>query len=118
MRRDATVSAVAATLALATTAAAAGLPQPPINGVVVEDVIRPYSIDVVGLSFEGGPWFHEDEDRGTVRSMVILAPDKTYDFYFHITRSAGGGLQNFDFTWQVPGPSAPSGPWSKTAVAP
>jgi hypothetical protein len=65
MRRDATVSAaVAAALALATTAAAAAVPQPPIDGVVVEDVTQPYSIDLVGLSFEGGPFFFEDAIPG------------------------------------------------------
>jgi hypothetical protein len=102
MRRDATVSAaVTAALALATTATAAAVPQPPINGVVVEDVTRPFSFDLVGTDYESGPFFFEDAYRGTVRSMVILAPDKTYDFYFHITTSAGQ-LKSFNFTWVMP----------------
>ena len=91
---------VGAILAGAATVAAAQVPQPPINGVVVEDVTRPYSFDQIGEDFESGPFINKDAYQGTVRSMVIQAPDNTFDFYFHITTSSGS-LKNFSFEWQT-----------------
>jgi len=124
--------AVAGLLCLFGGSASAAVPQPAINGTVVEDVTRTFVFDLVGNDFESGPYVVEDAYRGTVRSMVILAPDHTYDFYFHITTSAGQ-LKSFEFAWQVPtsytvayhvldpeivyAPEGPSGPAPGTSVS-
>jgi hypothetical protein len=102
MSSDSRVSmGLGAALAVAVTVAPAQVPQPPINGVVVEDVTRPYSFDQIGEDFESGPFINKDAYQGTVRSMVIRAPDNTFDFHFHITTSSGL-LKNFSFEWQTP----------------
>jgi len=91
---------LAVILALGATAAAAAVPPPTINGVVVEDVTRPFSFDRTGILF-GEPFIEKDAFQGAVRSMVIKAPDSTFDFYFHITTSSSL-LQSFNYVWQVP----------------
>jgi hypothetical protein len=126
MVRDSTVPAsVAAILALTATTAVAAVPPPPINGVVVEDVTQRFSFDRIGVEYDTGPYTVKDLYEGTVRSMVIRAPDDTFDFYFHITPSTAR-LRTFSFLWQTPTsytvayhvtdpvvlwrPSGPSGP--------
>ena len=86
---------------MATTAAGAAVPPPPFNGVVVEDVTQAYLFDRIGYDIDIGPFVDEDAYRGTVRAIVIKAPDNTFDFYFHIAPS-GGTLGDFDIRWQVP----------------
>ena len=70
---------VGAILAGAATVAVAAVPQPPINGVVVEDVTQSYVFDRIGYDNEIGPFIDEDAYQGTVRSMVIRAADSTFD---------------------------------------
>ena len=120
---------VAAALALGTSAGLAAVPQPPINGVVVEDLVQSFVFDRVGTNYESGPFVDEDAYRGAVRSMVIRAPDNTYDFYFHFTTSEGSGaLRSFDLSWPVPtsftvafhatDPDLPFAPQGPSAPAP
>jgi len=90
-----------AVFALAATAASAALPTPLFNGVVVEDVTQTYVFDRIGYDNEIGPYVDEDAYRGTVRSMVIKAPDDTFDFYYHIDASSAV-LSGFVTRWQVP----------------
>jgi hypothetical protein len=93
---------LAAVLAMAATAAGAALPAPPVNGVVVEDVTQTYLFDRNWTrDINDGPHVDEDAYQGTVRAIVIKAPDNTFDFYFHFARSAGT-LGNFTLHWQVP----------------
>ncbi len=105
MRATASVPAIqaglAVILALDATAVLAAVPQPPIDGVVVEDVTQTFSFDRVGLDYETGPYTSEDVYQGTVRSMVIRAADSTFDFYFHITGSTNP-LRTFTYLWQAP----------------
>jgi hypothetical protein len=103
MRSDSMISScLAAVLAVAATAAGAALPAPPFNGAVVEDVTQTYLFDRNWTRDNDiGPHVDEDAYRGTVRAIVIKAPDDTFDFYFHIARSAGT-LGDFDLRWQVP----------------
>jgi PEP-CTERM motif len=124
-KRDSGTSlVVGAILAGAVTVAVAAVPQPPINGVVVEDVTRPFIFDQVGVTNEVGPFTDEDAYQGTVRSMVIRAPDNTFDFLFHFTLTSGT-LRSFSYAWQAPAsysvayhvtdpelPFAPEGPSS------
>lgn len=119
-------ASAAALLALAAAASGAAVPLPPIDGVVVQDVTKPFIFDQVGVTNsnqEGGvPYTHEDAYQGTVRSMVIRAPDNTFDFLFHFTTTSGL-LRSFSYSWQAPAsysvayhvtdpelPFAPSGP--------
>lgn len=81
-------------------AAAAAVPEPTINGVVVQDVTQSFVFDRIGRQ-AGGPTFDDDFYRGTVQAKVIHAPDDTYDFYFHITLSSGE-IRDFDSVWQTP----------------
>jgi len=99
-----TISAsLAACVGLAATVATAAVPQPPISGVVVQDVTQTFIFNRVGTNNESGPFIDEGAYRGAVRSMVIRAPDNTFDFYFHFTTSEGSGpLGKFDLSWQVP----------------
>jgi hypothetical protein len=91
----------AAILGLTTMAASAALPEPNLNGVVVQDLTQSFSFDRIGTDVEIGPYVNEDAYQGTVRSLVIRAPDHTLDFYFHITASTGL-LEHFVFSWQAP----------------
>jgi hypothetical protein len=101
-RRNSMISAaLAAVLAVAATAAGAALPAPPFNGVVVEDVTQSYVFDRIGFDVEIGPYIEEDAYQGTVRAIVVKAPDNTFDFYFHFDPSSGV-LGNFGTRWQVP----------------
>jgi hypothetical protein len=102
MRSDSRISTgLAAVLAVAATAAGAALPAPPLNGVVVEDVTQTYVFDRIGFDNEIGPYVDEDAYQGTVRAIVIKAPDDTFDFYFHIDTSSAV-LSGFVTRWQVP----------------
>ena len=99
---DATICATGASiLALTTMAASAALPEPSLNGVVVQDVTQSFSFDRIGTAVETGPYVNEDAYQGTVRSLVIRAPDHPLDFYFHIATTTGL-LKNFVFSWQEP----------------
>lgn len=101
MRSDLTAAAsLTAILALAATAATAAVPEPVINGVVVQDVTQPFAFDQAGWDVESEPWLFEDHYRGTVQTKVIRAPDSTYDFYFHITVSSGA-ISSFSSMWQT-----------------
>ena len=53
------------------------------------------------MDYETGPYITEDAYQGTVRSMVIRAPDSTFDFHFHITGSTAE-LRTFTYLWQIP----------------
>jgi hypothetical protein len=103
MKGDLTTSVVlGAILTGATTLAVSAVPQPPINGVVVQDITQAFSFDRVGTHYDSGPFVDEDAYRGAVRSMVIRAPDDTYDFYFHFkTSDSSGALSKFNLSWQV-----------------
>ena len=93
MSSDSRISVgLGAALAGAATFAAAQVPQPPINGVVMQDVTQTFIFDRVGTVNESAPFVDEGAYRGAVRSMVIRAPDNTYDFYFHFTTSEDGNL--------------------------
>jgi len=101
MSSDSRISmGLAAILAAAATAAGAAVPPPQIDGVVVEDVTQSYVFDQIGFDVERGPYIHENAYKGTVRSMVIKAPDNTFDFYFHFDPSSGV-LGDFGARWQV-----------------
>jgi hypothetical protein len=132
MVSDSTVTAsLAAILAVAATAAFAAVPPPPINGVVVEDVSQSYVFDRIGFDNEIGPFIREDAYQGIVRTMVVKAPDNTFDFYFHFDTSSGP-LSSFGARWQVPtsytvayhvtdrellwAPAGPSGPAPGTSI--
>jgi hypothetical protein len=102
MDSDSRVQAgLAAFLTLAATVATAALPAPPFNGVVVEDLTQTYVFDRVGFDNEIGPFVDEDAYQGTIRAIVIKAPDDTFDFYFHIDTSSAV-LSGFVTRWQVP----------------
>jgi hypothetical protein len=58
----------------------AAVPQPPIDGVVVEDSTRSFSFDLIGTDFDTGPFIYKDAYQGTMRTMVIRALHNTYDF--------------------------------------
>ena len=66
--------------------------------MVVQDVTQTFVFDRVGTINESGPFIDEDAYRGAVRSMVIRAPDNTFDFYFHFTTSedGSGALSHFN----------------------
>jgi hypothetical protein len=81
--------------------AAAVVPEPPINGVVVQDFIQPFSFDRVGVDFVDGPFVDEDAYQGTVHTRVIRAVDNTFDFYFRFDVTSGR-LHSFDYQWQKP----------------
>ena len=99
---DTTISATgAAILALTTMAASAALPEPTLNGVVVQDVTQSFSFDRIGTDVEIGPYVNKDAYQGTVRSLVIRTPDDTLDFYFHIAATAGL-FEHFVYLWQAP----------------
>jgi hypothetical protein len=90
----------AAILAL-TPMGASALPEPTLNGVVVQDVTQSFSFDRIGTDVEIGSYINKDAYQGTVRSLVIRTADDTLDFYFHIATTTGL-LKNFVFTWQAP----------------
>jgi len=106
------LAGLGAILAGAATVAAAQVPQPPINGVVVQDVTQTFSFDRIGVDYETGPYTVKDHYQGTVRSMVVQAPDDTFDFYFHISASTTQ-LRHFTYLWQV---TAYGGPPSKKST--
>jgi hypothetical protein len=88
-------------LALAATSAVAAVPEPLINGVVVQDVTRAFSFDRIGSDVEGGDFIDRNANQGTVQAKVIQAPDHTFDFYFHFTTTSGV-LKSFSYLWQAP----------------
>ena len=96
-----TTGCLAAILVSAATSVAGAVQEPSINGVVVEDVTRSYTFDRIGSDIESGPFFDKDFYQGNVRSMVIRAPDGTFDFYFHIKTSTAE-LKGFSFQWDIP----------------
>jgi hypothetical protein len=98
--RSTILASVAGILALSAPPAAAAVPDPTINGVVVEDVTRSFSFDRVGEQMDTGPFVVEDAYQGTVRTIVIRALDNTYDFYFRITPTTAP-LRTFEFSWQA-----------------
>ena len=68
---------------------------------MVQDVTLTFSFDRVGVTYDTGPFIDENAYQGTVRSMVVQAPDDTFDFYFHIKPSSAQ-LRSFTYLWQTP----------------
>jgi hypothetical protein len=86
-------------LAAAAPSAGAVVPEPPINGVVVQDFIQPFIFDRVGRLTDGPSFVDVGAYQGTVQTKVIQAPDNTFDFYFRFAATSGS-LRNFSYAWQ------------------
>lgn len=87
-------------------AAQSALPEPTIDGVVVQDVSQAYSFALVRPDTSGNqlpPEVFENAFNGIVRSQVIRDTDGSYDFYFRITAGSESlGLNSFFYRWQTP----------------
>lgn len=83
-------------------AAAAALPEPPLDGVVVQERSTTFAYDYVGRHPSAPPQTIENAYRGTVQQRVIRDTDGTYDFLFHITLEPQSFLLGtFTYSWQT-----------------
>lgn len=84
-------------------AAAAALPEPPLDGVVVQERSTTFSYESRPFDPSGTPPPIDNAYRGIVQQRVIRDTDGTYDFLFHITLDPGSfPLGTFTYSWQMP----------------
>jgi hypothetical protein len=89
-------------LSLVPCAATAALPEPVLNGVVVEDVSRPFSFDQIVLT-NGETTVLGNAYHGNVRSKVIREADGTFDFYVLVAVDPGSvAVATFENLWRTP----------------